>query len=185
MATTNNLKFFHINTSWAEVASPVTGGIYFNKTTGEIAVCNGTDWEKYSGIVKSVEWSGSPANDSGSLVITNFDGSHTAIDFSDVASTKDVIDRIADALSDANAYSDARKINGLTGHEITLTGANVKLDGYAKASTSTAITATDTVNAAIGKLEKGLDNRLTIATAANGQYNSGTEYGSGQIHPCL
>ena len=41
---TNNLKFFHINTSWAEVASPVTGGIYFNKNTGEIAVWNGTDW---------------------------------------------------------------------------------------------------------------------------------------------
>ena len=154
MATTNNLKFFHVA---GLPSTGVTGGIYFDKTTGEIAVWNGTDWEKYSGIVKSVVWSGSPANDSGSLVITNFDGSHTEINFSDVASTQDVIKKIATALQDAKTYSDARKINGLTGHEITLTGANVALTGYKKASTSTAITDTDTVNAAIGKLEKGLE----------------------------
>ena len=171
MATTNNLKFFHV-TNWPEAASAVTGGIYFNKTTGEIAVWNGTDWEKYSGTVKSVVWSGSPANDSGSLVITNFDGKSTTIDFSDVASKQDVIDRIADALQDAKDYSDARKINGLTGHDITLTGDNVKLDGYAKASTSAAITATDTVNVALGKLEKAIEatggDALTHVTAGNG-----------------
>ena len=171
MATTNNLKFFHV-TSWPGAASAVTGGIYFNKTTGEIAVWNGTDWEKYSGTVKSVVWSGSPANDSGSLVITNFDGNSTTIDFSDVASSKDVIDKIADALKDAKAYSDAKKINGLTGHDITLTGANVKLDGYTKASTSAAIEATDTVNVALGKLEKAIEatggDALTHVTAGNG-----------------
>ena len=145
---TNNLKFFHVA---GLPSTGVPGGIYFDKTAGEIAVWNGTDWEKYSGTVKSVVWSGTPANDSGSLVITNFDGKSTTIDFSDVASKTDVIDRIATALQDAKDYSDARKINGLTGHEITLTGANVALTGYEKADTSTAITATDTVNAAIGK----------------------------------
>ena len=153
---TNNLKFFHV-TSWPEAASAVTGGIYFNKTTGEIAVWNGTGLEKYSGIVKSVEWSGSPAGDSGSLVITNFDGKQTAIDFSDVASYKTVTSDIATALAAAKTYSDAKKINGLTGPEVTLTGANVKVTGYKKADTSAAITDTDTVNVAIGKLEKGLE----------------------------
>ena len=128
---TNNLKFFHV-TSWPEAASAVTGGIYFNKTTGEIAVWNGTDWEKYSGTVKSVVWSGSPAGDSGSLVITNFDGSHTAIDFSDVASYKTVTSDIATALAAAKAHSDAKKINGKTGSDITLTGADVALTGYKK-----------------------------------------------------
>lgn len=170
MATTNNLKFFHV-TSWPE-AGAVTGGIYFNKTTGEIAVWNGTDWEKYSGIVKSVVWSGSPANDSGSLVITNFDNKSTTIDFSDVASKKDVIDRIATALQSAKTYSDAKKINGLTGPEITLTGADVALTGYKKAETSSAITATDTVNTALGKLEKAIEatggDALTHITAGNG-----------------
>lgn len=168
---TNNLKFFHV-TSWPEAASAVTGGIYFNKTTGEIGVYNGTGWEKYSGIVKSVVWSGSPANDSGSLVITNFDGGSTTIDFSDVASKQDVISRIADALTDAEAYSDAKKINGKTGHEVTLTGADVKLDGYTKASTSAAIETTDTVNQALGKLEKAIEatggDALTHVTAGNG-----------------
>ena len=168
---TNNLKFFHV-TSWPEAASAVTGGIYFNKTTGEIAVWNGTGWEKYSGIVKSVVWSGSPANDSGSLVITNFDGSHTAIDFSDVASKQDVIDRIKTALQAAKDHSDAKKINGKTGTDITLTGADVALTGYKKADTSTTITATDTVNAAIGKLEKAIEDTggdaLTHVTPGNG-----------------
>lgn len=168
---TNNLKFFHV-TSWPADASAVTGGIYFNKTTGEIAVWNGTDWEKYSGTVKSVVWSGSAANDSGSLVITNFDGNSTTIDFSDVASTTDVESKIATALAAAKTYSDAKKINGLTGPDITLTGANVKLDGYAKASTSAAIEATDTVNVALGKLEKAIEatggDALTHVTAGNG-----------------
>lgn len=167
---TNNLKFFHV-TSWPKTGA-VTGGIYFNKTTGEIAVWNGTDWEKYSGIVKSVVWSGSPANDSGSLVITNFDGKSTTIDFSDVASKQDVIDRIATALQDAKTYSDAKTINGLTGHDITLTGAKVALTGYKKADTSVAIKATDTVNVAIGKLEKAIEatggDALTHITAGNG-----------------
>ena len=157
---TNNLKFFHV-TSWPEAASTVTGGIYFNKTTGEIAVGNGTGLEKYSGHVKDVAYD--PVVNSkgnavgGKLTITYFDGGSVELDFSDVASYKTVTSDIATALQAAKTYSDAKKINGKTGHEITLTGADVALTDYKKADTSTAIKATDTVNAAIGKLEKGLE----------------------------
>lgn len=157
MATTNNLKFFHV----AKLpSSGVTGGIYFDKTAGEIAVWNGTDWEKYSGIVKSVVWSGSPANDSGSLVITNFDGKSTTIDFSDVASKQDVIDKIATALLTAKTHADAIKVNGKgqdNNQNITVGGGNIALTGYNKPATTSAIAAEDTVNVAIGKLERGLE----------------------------
>ena len=171
MATTNNLKFFHVA---GLPSTGVTGGVYFNKNTGEIAVWNGTDWEKYSGHVKDVSWvpADDPVAGGGKLTITYFDGSNVELDFSDVASYTQVTSDIATALAAAKTYSDAKKINGLTGHDITLTGANVKLDGYAKASTSTAITATDTVNVALGKLEKAIEatggDALTHVTAGNG-----------------
>ena len=173
MATTNNLKFFHVA---GLPSTGVTGGIYFDKTAGEIAVWNGSAFEHFSGHVKDVTYD--PVVDKkgkavgGKLTITYFDGSNVELDFSDVASYTQVTSDIATALAAAKTYSDAKKINGLTGHDITLTGANVKLDGYAKASTSTAITATDTVNVALGKLEKAIEatggDALTHVTAGNG-----------------
>ena len=170
---TNNLKFFHVA---GLPSTGVTGGIYFDKTAGEIAVWNGTGWEKYSGHVKDVVYD--PVVNSkgdavgGKLTITYFDGSKVELDFSDVASKQDVIDRIATALQDAKTYSDAKSINSKTGSAITLTGADIALDGYAKASTSAAIKATDTVNVALGKLEKAIEDTggdaLTHVTPGNG-----------------
>ena len=43
--------------------------------------------------------------------------------------------------------------------DITLDGADVKVTGYAKADSAAAVTANDTVNQAIGKLEKALDGK--------------------------
>ena len=74
---TNNLKFFHV----AKLPSTgVTGGIYFDKTAGEIAVWNGTEFEHFSGRVKDVTYD--PVVDKkgkavgGKLTITYFDGSN-------------------------------------------------------------------------------------------------------------
>lgn len=169
MAT--NLKFFHVS---GFPTTGVEGGIYFDKVTGQIAVATETGWEKYSGTVKSVVWSGTPANDSGSLVITNFDGTFTTIDFSDVASTSDVVSKIATALATAKTYADAIKVNGKgqTDQEITVGGNDIALTGYTKPETSAAIAATDTVNVALGKLEKAIEatggDALTHVTAGNG-----------------
>lgn len=175
MATeTKGLKFFHV-ASLPETG--VIGGIYFDTTKGEISVYGKSGWERYSGKVKSVEWSGTPANDSGKLVITNFDGSKSEIDFSDVASKTQVAEDIetakAAAIKEAKNYVNARKVNGKTlNADIVLTGADIALDGYAKASTSAAIAAEDTVNQALGKLEKAIDetggNALTHVTAGAG-----------------
>ena len=43
--------------------------------------------------------------------------------------------------------------------DITLNGADVALTGYAKAETASAVAATDTINQAIGKIEKALDSK--------------------------
>ena len=42
---------------------------------------------------------------------------------------------------------------------ITLTGADLVITGYSKPSSTSALAATDTINAALGKLEKGLDGK--------------------------
>lgn len=46
---------------------------------------------------------------------------------------------------------------------IVLSGADIALTGYAKPGATSAIGATDTVNAAIGKLEKGLDGKAATS----------------------
>ncbi|MBR2286337.1 MAG: hypothetical protein IJ866_02685 [Alphaproteobacteria bacterium] len=62
--------------------------------------------------------------------------------------------------SDVGAVPTSRTVNSkaLSG-DITLSGADVAVTGYAKAETAAAIEATDTVNAALGKLEKALDGK--------------------------
>lgn len=171
---TNNLKFFHV-ASLPETG--VIGGIYFDTTKGEISVYGKSGWERYSGNVKSVVWSGTPANDSGKLVITNFDGSKSEIDFSDVASKTQVAEDIktakAAAIKEAKDYVNARKVNGKTlNADIVLDGKDIKLDGYTKPASTEAIKATDTVNVALGKLEAAIEdtggNALTHVTAGAG-----------------
>ena len=173
---TNNLKFFHVA---GLPSTGVPGGIYFDKTAGEIAVWNGTDWEKYSGHVKDVAYD--PVIDSkgnavgGKLTITYFDGSNVELDFSDVASYTTVTSDIATALLTAKTHADAIKVNGKgqdNNQNITVGGGDIALTDYNKPATTSAITATDTVNVAIGKLEKGLeavvDGGVTAVVEGNG-----------------
>lgn len=173
---TNNLKFFHVA---GLPSSGVTGGIYFDKTAGEIAVWNGTEFERFSGRVKDVSYD--PVVDSkgnavgGKLTIIYFNGDHVELDFSDVASYKQVKSDIATALLTAKTHADAIKVNGKgqdNNQNITVGGGDIALTGYTKPASTEAISATDTVNAAIGKLEAAIEdtggNALTQVTAGAG-----------------
>ena len=61
-------------------------------------------------------------------------------------------------------------VNGETlDSNVTLDGADIALTGYSKPNTTSAVAAADTVNAAIGKLEKALDGKQ-----ASGSYVSTT-----------
>lgn len=175
---TNNLKFFHVA---GLPETGVTGGIYFDTDKGEISVWNGTAWEKYSGNVKDVTYvplsvgeDGTAVEGTGILTITYFDKSTAILDFSDVASKSQVATDIASALATAKTYANNITVNGKgqTAQNITVGGADIKLTDYAKPDSTSAITAEDSVNSAIGKLEKKIENTttgaLTEVEAGNG-----------------
>jgi len=71
-----------------------------------------------------------------------------------------VVAYIQNGIQEAKNYADAQSVNGKSGHTITLNGGDIKLDGYAKAASKGAIATGDTVNAALGKLEKGLEEAI-------------------------
>lgn len=50
-------------------------------------------------------------------------------------------------------------VNGHTGQSITLDGSDLKATGYSKPASASAIAATDTINQALGKLEKGIETK--------------------------
>lgn len=50
-----------------------------------------------------------------------------------------------------------KSVNGKTGNTVTVGGADIALTGYSKGTDASAVVATDTVNAAIGKLENQID----------------------------
>lgn len=68
-------------------------------------------------------------------------------------------------------------VNGVTGTfsdkvaSVTIDGSNIELTGYVKPETSSAITPTDDVNTAIGKLEKGIEQAVAGGLQ---QVNSGS-----------
>lgn len=65
-----------------------------------------------------------------------------------------------------NAVPKTRKVNNKAlSADVTLTGADVALTGYSK-GTNTAVVASDTVNAAIGKLEGQIESVKTVAVGA-------------------
>lgn len=51
-------------------------------------------------------------------------------------------------------------VNGKTGNSIILDGSDLKLTGYSKPDAPAELLATDTLNQALGKLEKGLDSKV-------------------------
>lgn len=67
------IKFFRA--SAAPTEGLVQGAIWFNPSNNEIRVYNGTAWEKYSGLVKNVEY----AEATKILTITPFEGTATTI----------------------------------------------------------------------------------------------------------
>lgn len=58
-------------------------------------------------------------------------------------------------------------INGKTGQSLTLDGSDIKLSGYSKAGSASAVASTDSVNQAIGKLEKSIEVKDVGVTSFN------------------
>lgn len=77
-----------------------------------------------------------------------------SVDLSSYATTANVNSELAKKV-DKTTTVNGKALSG----NISITGADVALTGYTKGASAAAITASDTVNAAIGKLEKGLDDK--------------------------
>lgn len=58
-------------------------------------------------------------------------------------------------------------LNGKTGASITLYGKDITVNGYKKATTASAVSANDTINAAIGKVEKMADDNASSISSIN------------------
>lgn len=85
MATNTQLKFYKVNGMPA--SGLVVGAIYFDKLTGMINVAtSATAYERFGGRISETEWN----DQSKVLSITKNDGTKIALDFSDIASAKDI-----------------------------------------------------------------------------------------------
>ena len=110
---------------------------------------------------------------------TGYDTTSTTTYPSMKTAAKIAADAATTAVSGAsgNYVPTSRKVNGKAlSSDVTLAGSDVATTGYTKASSAAAITAGDSVNVALGKLEKTLDGKqasLSAMTVAKGQ--EGTE----------
>ena len=80
--------------------------------------------------------------------------------------------------SDVGAVPTSRTVNSKAlSSNVTLAGSDIAVTGYSKAETASAIAATDTVNAALGKLEKALDGKQASGSyvAANSAITGATK----------
>ena len=103
---------------------------------------------------------------------TNYNGGSTAT----VKANMQAIDTQVKTNTDAIATLDGAAIKSIKVNNVdatvssnaatvTIDGADIKLDGYTKGSDDTAVAATDTINAALGKLENQVDDAEAAAKA--------------------
>ena len=98
--------------------------------------------------------------------VTQVDGELTSVDSVEVEA--------AGAAAAAKTTIDAYTVNAKAiSTSPVLNGADIKLDGYTVASTNAAVSATDTVNQAIGKVEKQIADVKTTADGALQSISSG------------
>ena len=143
-----------------DLAAVATSGSYNDlddKPTIPAAQVN-SDWNATSGVAQILNKPTIPTVNDSTITIQK---NGTAVDtFTTNAATGKTINiTVPTTAADVDAVPITRTVNSknLT-TDITLTGADVAVTGYTKPATTGAIAATDTVNQAIGKLEKALDS---------------------------
>lgn len=112
-------------------------------------------------IVNAFTFEGKPYPAGTNVVLaSHLEGGQTLVDWDPLGGTVDL----------SGYVPTSRTINGSPlSANVTLTGASIKLTGYTGASTYTSVAATDTINVAIGKLQKGVSDVITRIDA-HGNY---------------
>ena len=132
---------------------------------------DGLDIPSISGLLTNVTASGSgklTLNASKSGTTVEITGSIGTYAVSDINGLDDALAEKADAADLSGYVPTTRTINGLSlAENRVLDGGDIALTGYTKGTTSTAVAATDTVNAAIAKLENQIGNVVIPTRAAS------------------
>lgn len=112
-------------------------------------------------IVNAFTFEGKPYPAGTNVVLaSHLEGGQTLVDWDPLGGTVDL----------SGYVPTSRTINGSPlSANVTLTGASIKLTGYTVASTYTSVAATDTINVAIGKLQKGVSD-VIARIDAHGNY---------------
>lgn len=111
-------------------------------------------------IVNAFTFEGKPYPAGTNVVLaSHLEGGQTLVDWDPLGGTVDL----------SGYVPTSRTINGSPlSANVTLTGASIKLTGYTVASTYRAIAATDTINTAFGKLQKGVTDQQGRISAIQG-----------------
>ncbi|MBO7643035.1 MAG: hypothetical protein J6S74_02810, partial [Alphaproteobacteria bacterium] len=162
-------------------ATPITSYSGKAATAGTADTANSVAWDNVSGKPSTY----APANHASNKVtsMTGYAKADSAAAISTSDSLNTAIGKLEKALDGKQASGSyvptSRTVNSKAlSSNVTLTGADVAVTGYSKPSSTGAIAATDTVNAAIGKLEKALDgkqasgNYLTAHQDISGKENT-------------
>ena len=85
----------------------------------------------------------------------------------EVTNRTNAVSNLTNAVNNNKTTIDNYTVNGIKiSTNPVVTGANTKVTGYSKPTTTGAIAATDSINGALGKLEKKLDDEVTNRTNA-------------------
>ena len=153
-------------------------------TTGTATTERSMDAAKLKEIVQGTNAETNPVNGlAANAYLTGYTkgSSNAAVATTDTIKTAigKLENQIAGKQASGSYVPTTRKVNNKElSSDVTLTGADVATTGYTKASTAAAITAGDTVNVALGKLEKTLDGKVASNTAITGATKTKITYDS-------
>ncbi len=139
--TANNAKFLRNDNTWQTVTPANIGALSTSGTAADSSKLGGTAASSYA--------------------LKSYVDTKVADLVNSAPETLDTLDELANALGDDPNFATtiATQIGGKSPIGHTHVGTEVTLTGYSKAGSVAAVAATDTVNAAIGKLEKALDSK--------------------------
>lgn len=105
----------------------------------------------------------------GTIAVGNVTSGSTASVTNSGTSTAAVFDFVLPK-GDPGAQGNPTTVNGKTGSSITIAASDTPMTGYTEPASTSAITSADTVDSAIGKLEKKSDNLATTISNVQGVY---------------
>jgi len=171
-----------LNTALGKLEKSIDGKLGSSATAADSSKLGGTAAASYA-LLASPAFSGTPTaptaaanTNTTQIATTAFVQTAVANLVNSAPTTLDTLAELSAALGDDPNFATtiATQIGGKANASHTHVGTEVTLTGYTKASSASAVAATDTVNAAIGKLEKALDGKQASGSYAASDHTHDT-----------